>query len=391
MIILDELRYLRDIFIKHARRLLHLLSTKVQYARTNIAKTLRQYCTLLFASAPARVHKALLELNLWLAEVLETSQCESIEQRHNRFSWLPLEEQHVQDRLLDGAFAADNMSTPELLKMACEFYMTRCDSLQHTNSDLGARVEQLKEEVKEALVRAFEMQQTLEQKRDGSTIQSRKCVVGVEKGDQVLQSSLHNQILLNSYQQIPDASLRLNVVSTLLQSRTIPPASDVAAVSDVGSIEVVDEEDGGTLEEDGISNFFHSDESGVDSILKREDGDCQKLVALQLSNERIGRWSHQALPSLKAQREHCRLLRNGRTQPAKKPLEHFSSIRVVCMEDPSYDAQEFLKLVSFREVVEDCEDLTWYRRALQHLKNERMHRASFRDRDSLASTISIVD
>ncbi|KAG7391929.1 hypothetical protein PHYPSEUDO_003135 [Phytophthora pseudosyringae] len=435
MRIFDELRYLRDLFVKNVRRLLRLLSTSTRKVRVHITKLLKQYYNLLFADAPTRVHQAMVDFNRWLTAVLEDTRAEGIEwgPSYGEKPWLALEEPQPQDDQLDDVFSVDNASTIQLLRAACEYYMTRCESLQQTNAGLATQLEEVKTQLKAALIRAFESQQALAREREVSTLQGRRLVMGVQIGDHLSQENSHGRGPTDLHQQITDAFRMLDVVRAAPREGTeTAPTSEATSVSDFEPDSFAEEVEDGQAEDwrepedtediegalveqkellavppghdDMVLTEGHevlvsspdvvnSEPSvGATEAISTYDGcDYEQLTKMQNSEEKSGgSWYRQALRSLKDKREQRRFLRKSRVESAKAPLVTTSTTDVVDKEAPSLDAPEFVQLVSIRDPAKDGDDSMWYRRALQHLNDERKRRVSDRDRDSFSSTISIV-
>ncbi|CAI5725328.1 unnamed protein product [Peronospora destructor] len=61
MWVVEELWYLRQLFVKNVHRLLHLLSKTVRKARAEIAALLQKYYGLLFEDTPVKVYKAVVD------------------------------------------------------------------------------------------------------------------------------------------------------------------------------------------------------------------------------------------------------------------------------------------------------------------------------------------
>ncbi|KAG2764734.1 hypothetical protein PC129_g19536 [Phytophthora cactorum] len=428
MRILDELRYLRDLFVKNTRRLLHLLSTNASKARADITKLLHKYYTLVFADAPARVHQVMVDFNRWLADVLEDTHSEGIEwgPSYGENPWLALVEPQPQDDPLHESFNAVDVRT---FRAACEYYMARCEGLQETNADLTAQLEELKAKLKEALVRAFESQQTLEREREVAMLHAQRLVMGVQIGDHLSQQNSHGRLPTSLHQQITEAFQMLNMLSTAPREGTETESTSVSEWGlDANDVEAEEsqakepectedveaapadkeqrlhlsrhEEDNILLEGQEAAPFAlvqtRVDDPDLppgivfESTAKPDGCDYQQLTELRASEETSGSWYRHALRSLKEKREQRRLQRKTRVESVEAPIETFS-MGIDPMKASSGDAQEFMQLVSIRDTAEDGEDSTWYRRALQHLKDERKRRVSLRDRDSFSSTISIVD
>lgn len=64
--------------MKTVRHLLHLLSTSASKVRAHVLELLRTYYSLLFASAPGKIHETMVDFNRWLLEVLADTRSEGI-------------------------------------------------------------------------------------------------------------------------------------------------------------------------------------------------------------------------------------------------------------------------------------------------------------------------
>lgn len=411
--------------MKNVRRLLHLLSTTVCKARAEIVALLQKYYSLLFTDTPTKVHKAMVDFNRWLTEVLADTHSEGIEwgPSYGETPWLALEEQQPQR---DEALAFDNASTFQLLRTACEYFMVRCDSLQQSNARLAMQLEELKTQLKEALIRAFESQHALEREREVSALQDRRLVMGVQIGDHLAQQRSHGGRPINLHQQITSAFCMLDAVSTVPREGTEEAPVDESTPTSVLGRDSNELEVDDALANEGVESgvatpvnqeklqpalpstnvkvlpeVFRPSKEQLDSdpasssvfelepLTSSDDFDYQKLTTLRSSEEKNCSWYRHALHTLKEKRKQRRKA-SGKAADAP-PVTKFTT-SAVCKEAPSLDAQEFVQLVSTRNSTEDGEDSTWYRRALQHLKEERKRRVSLHNRaGSFSSTISIVD
>ncbi|KAL3661374.1 hypothetical protein V7S43_013577 [Phytophthora oleae] len=403
--ILEELRYLRDLFAKNARRLLHLVATSATKARADITKLLQKYYSLLFTNVPARVHQAMFDFNQWLAEVLDDTRSEGIEwgPSYGENPWLALEEQ-PQDGPLNEAFTVDHASTIELLRSACEYYIVQSESLQQSNVVLSMQVEELKIQLTDALVRAFDSQQALEREREVSALQARRFVMGVQIGDHLSQESTHGYRPADLHQQITDAFRMLNEVRAPHED-TETTASEATSVSDFEGIAVEGDQAEGDIEPESVEEVLEDQKhlpsdtvptegqkSPQSAVAQCDERDYQHLTQLQSSEELGGSWYQHALRSLKEKREQRRLERRDQPKPDLSETSFVtSSTEAVCEDSSFIDQEEYVKLAATRDAAENGEDVTWYRRALQHLKKERQRRVSFHDRNSFSSTISIAD
>ncbi|CEG42211.1 Protein of unknown function DUF1772 [Plasmopara halstedii] len=372
-------------------------------AHTYISKLIQQCCIQLFVDAPAQLHRALVNFNQWLAEKLQDTQSGSDQgPEQNKVLSLSLEEPHDQTQSLDVAVTAVSSSPTQSIKTNCKLNMVRCNSLQHIDVNFQTQAKDLEENLKMHF-RSFELQKSLERQQEVRSLQSRCHVTE----NQDLGS--YNQNLFGP--RLPHAMQTADEVSSPRKRRQ----SALANVPDFGMNEKSaanysskSSEDVTDFEEDGVDGVdyrnqnirLHRQKPSEDtrysqspdfvgkSFPECDNGDYQHLLELQGNEENNRRWYQQALHSLNVNREQRRLLLKSRTKTANRPITSFSSYLV---KEATYDAHEFLRLVSFRESNKDGEDLTWYRRALQHLKNERIHCEGSRDRDSVASTVSIVD
>ncbi|CAI5702984.1 unnamed protein product [Peronospora effusa] len=394
MWVVEELWYLRRLFVKNVRRLLHLLSTTARKARAEIAALLYKYYSLLFENTPVRVYKAVVVFNRWLTEVLGDTHSKSIDwgPSYGEHSWLALEEQPRHSRTRQWTLAFDNASTIQLLRTACEYYMVRCDRLETTNASLETQQAELKARLKEALTRAFEAQQALQQK-----------------------SSDEHPLSLN--QQRTSALSTLDTISKTPQKNTEEtsvgesnPASDLESDSEVEDalayyegieLEVATFDNQHELLPSLLSDDLHEEQetfelsmgqleldpvtSSVvmcDPIHISSDSDYEQLTKLRSDEANSGSWYRHALRILK----EARKLRSKTRATVGQPSVTKLTASAVCKEA---EAQEFTQLVFTGS---DDEDSAWYRKALQHLKKERKHRLSLRDRaESFSSTISLVD
>ncbi|ETK93547.1 hypothetical protein F441_03420 [Phytophthora nicotianae CJ01A1] len=339
----------------------------------------------------------MVDFNRWLVEVLNDTRSEGIEwgPSYGENPWLALEEPQPQDEPLVEAFTADDVSTFRLLRTACEYYMARCESLQHTNADLTTQLDQLKVKLNEALVRAFETQQTLEREREVSMLQADRIVMGVQIGDHLSRQNSHGQRPTSLQQQITEAFQMLDVISGVPVEGTETESTSVSEWGPEGegegtqANELESAEHQTTVDTEERLHLSSREEgeaaqpSLAQSTATSDGYDYQHLTDLRASEDTSSSWYQHALRSLKDKREQ--------RKPREDPEASSFTADADHKEAFSDDAQEFVQLVSIRNPAEDGEDSTWYRRALQHLKDERRRRASLRDRDSFTSTISIVD
>ncbi|KAF4033225.1 hypothetical protein GN244_ATG14922 [Phytophthora infestans] len=321
----------------------------------------------------------MVDFNRWLAEVLDDTRSEGIEwgPSYGESPWLALEEPQPQDGPYIEAFSTDDDSTFRLLRTACEYYMTRCKGLQQTNADLTTQLDEAQVKLKEALVRAFELQQTLEREREVSMLHAERIVMGVQIGDHLSRQNSHGQCPTSLHQQITDAFRMLNTISG-------DSVEGTETESTLVSEEEVEESHPNEPESEAVLQTAHVGAVARSATL--DDCDYRQLTELHAGDETSGSWYQHALRSLKEKREQRRV--SSKTESAiVTPLTAIVDLK----ETSSDDVKEFVQLVSIRDPAEDGEDLTWYRRALQHLKDERRRRVSLQDRDSFTSTISIVD
>lgn len=387
MKVLEELRYLRDVFTKNARRLVHLVARSASKARADITKLFQKYYSLLFTNVPARVHQAMVDFNQWLTEVLEDTRSEGIEwgPSYGENPWLALEEQ-PQDGQVGEAFTMDHASTIQLLRSACEYYMIQCESLQQSNVGLAMQVEELKHQLMDALVRVFDTQQALEREREISALQARRFVMGVQIGDHLSQEVGHEYRPEDLHQQITDAFRMLNEVQAPHEdTETTASEASVGAFYMEGDRDIEPEVIEVVIDSLNLPTEGQEPQSHVESVTQSDQCDYQHLTQLQSSG---GSWYQHALRSLNEKREQRR-----RAKPKAELSEasFVASSQAVYEESSFLDQEEYTKLAATRDSSENGEDATWYRRALQHLKKEHQRRASFHDRNSFTSTVSITD
>ncbi|RQM16633.1 hypothetical protein DD237_001275 [Peronospora effusa] len=344
------------------------------------------------AGASALAFSGMLVAMAWLTEVLGDTHSKSIDwgPSYGEHSWLALEEQPRHSRTRQWTLAFDNASTIQLLRTACEYYMVRCDRLETTNASLETQQAELKARLKEALTRAFEAQQALQQK-----------------------SSDEHPLSLN--QQRTSALSTLDTISKTPQKNTEEtsvgesnPASDLdSEVEDALAyyegieLEVATFDNQHELLPSLLSDDLHEEQetfelsmgqleldpvtSSVvmcDPIHISSDSDYEQLTKLRSDEANSGSWYRHALRILK----EARKLRSKTRATVGQPSVTKLTASAVCKEA---EAQEFTQLVFTGS---DDEDSAWYRKALQHLKKERKHRLSLRDRaESFSSTISLVD
>ncbi|OWY98944.1 hypothetical protein PHMEG_00030151 [Phytophthora megakarya] len=372
----------------------------------------------------------MVDFNRWLAEVLEDTHTEGIvwEPTYSDNPWLALEEQQPQNASLDEAFTRDSTTTIQLLGTACEIYMERYERLQQTNIGLAVELEQLKIQLKEALVRAFDTQQILDREREVAALQTRRLVMGVQIGEHLSQRNSHDRGQIELHQQITDAFRMLDTVNAPREVvEEMPglgrePTSENASEqrrsdeSEGASAQTNEPEHTGDVEagsanqevvilcpltkddtahpdpevvsQSSQDHFDDSDPTPSSSDANDDRTDYSQLTQLRPREEKSGNWYQYALQTLKEKRNQRRLLRKTNAEPAEAPLVARPTPSVAYDKSSSFDAQEFVKLAATRE---NGEDLTWYRRALQHLKEERTSRLSLHDRESFASTISTID
>ncbi|KAE8911383.1 hypothetical protein PF005_g1292 [Phytophthora fragariae] len=397
MWLLDELRYLHKLFVTNVRQLLHLLSTSAHKARAHILKLLRKYYTLLFANAPAKVHKAMVDFNRWLLEVLADTRSEGIEwdPSYGEDPW-----QHGEPQL-DEAFTFD---TIQLLRTSREHYMMRCDCLRQTNADLTTELEQLKIQLKEALIRAFESQRNLQREKELAALREQRLVLGVQFGDYLAQQNSHptkvNQQIASAFRKRDGLG---SVPTEEVPADDPTPTSDLEEDGEVENTEIaasiladqqelVAKPSNEDEQESSEQQTPHSSD-GIESISISGGCNYQQLIQLKANEEKNGSWYRHALRQLKEEHEQRRLLRktSKKTTEARDVLTP-PTLRRVDMETASlkiYKPLEFQELAATRDPVQDAGGSTWYRKALQLLKEERK---SIRNRaESFSSTISIVD
>jgi hypothetical protein len=379
--ILEELRRLRELFLKNVRRLLHLLSTIAHEAYAQVLSLLKKCYKLLFSDTPARVHRVMVDFNRWLATVLDDTSAESIQ-------WGPsLEEEQPQGHPMKELFASHDASTVELLRAACEHYMARCERLQETNADLTTQVKGLKTQLTEALARAFASRRALDREKELAALQGRRVVERLKHDDgMALPEPLQNTIAA-------DSNGTCEITVEAIGGDSMPAACDVhhgdseeEGEEFVGGAHDQDAEGAGRVSrEDTLSTLASEDEeppllevfvpSKVD--VDAESGvDFKQLTRLNSGKDTGGRWYRQALRSLQKGHKQHRLHREHEKATKKASL---------------FGTREFELLVATRDPSQDGEDLTWYRRALQHLKHERKTRESLRRLESFSSTISFVE
>ncbi|GMF64981.1 unnamed protein product [Phytophthora lilii] len=371
----------------------------------------------------------MVDFNRWITEVLADTRFEGIEWEpsYGENPWLALEQ--PQGQPANAVRALDDASTVQLLRNACESYIARCDSLQQANNRLVEQLEELKAQLKEALTRAFETQQTLERERELSSLQERRLVVGVQCSDYLARQSSRGDYPASVTQQIMCAVQKLDAVNNISNNdiKEIPVHDSsslevgkskmevtAASANDFGEpkhpanieskVTTLDTKDEPVLprcsdfqsnekEVQPPSGSADSSVTMVSSSSSSDSFDFQQLANLGTTDEKNGGWYRQALHALKERREQRRLLRKRNGKDAiKSSATSTMSAETTSVEIVAHEPLEFEQLVATRDPADHGEDLTWYRRALQHLKQERKRRASFRSRaESFSSTISIVD
>ncbi|CAI5712259.1 unnamed protein product [Peronospora farinosa] len=390
--VVEELWYLRRLFVKNVRRLLHLLSTTARKARAEIAALLHKYYSLLFEDTPVRVYKAVVDFNRWLTEVLGDTHSKNIDwgPSYGGHSWLALEEQPRHSRTRQWTLAFDNASTVQLLQTACEYYMVRCDRLETTNASLETQQAELKARLKEALTRAFEAQQALQPKSSDehplSLNQQRTSALStLDTISKTLQKNTEETSVGESNpasdldSEVEDAladyeDIELEVATFDNQDELLPslPSDDIHEEQEIFELSM------GQLELDPVTSSVVM----CDPIHISSDSDYEQLTKLRSDEANSGSWYRHALRILK----EARKLRSKTRATVGQPSVTKLTASAVCKEA---EAQEFTQLVFTGS---DDEDSAWYRKALQHLKKERKHRLSLRDRaESFSSTISLVD
>ncbi|CAI5729885.1 unnamed protein product [Hyaloperonospora brassicae] len=422
MWIVDEIRYLRELIVRSIRRLLNVLSMAASETRAEVACLLHKYHCLLFEDTPTKIHRAMVDFSRWLADVLVGRNAKGIERSpsHREDAWLTLKERHFDDRTCQGALAFNKTTTIQLLRTACEYYMARCDCLQRTNAGLVSQLAELKTQLKQTLVCAFESQHALEREREVCALQAKHLVTGAQIGDHLVLQRSRGEYPARLRQQIASTLDTPDVVNTAEQDdneQALAGASssnDPKQVNAVENASVGDKLGAATLDnrEDALSPLSGADGNNVlsdrqetpqhssgqqrsasatsssvamyEPSLSSTDLDYRQLTELRSSGEKDGRWYSHALRALKEARKH----RKRRQLGEAHPMMMFTA-SAVCKEA---NATEFTQLVSTRDPAEDGEDSTWYRRTLLHLTNERQRRLSHHNRaDSFSSTISIVD
>ncbi|CAH0475349.1 unnamed protein product [Peronospora belbahrii] len=362
----------------------------------------------------------MVDFNRWLTEVFADTQSDCIEwgPSYGGHPSLALDEQPRHNTALDSTLAFDNASTIQLLRAVCEYYMIRCNHLQTTNQDLETQQVELKAQLKEALIRAFESQQALDREREVLALQSRRLVMRPQLRSRQRLSNEHPKSL---HDQITSAFTTLDTINRAPRTDTeetpigesneaIDSKQDCKVDEDVAECESI--ELGGAdldnLEESllpGPSKNIYAEqetlqlsvvqldsEPATSSVDMREptsissDSDYEQLTKLRTDQGSSDSWYRQALRTLKEARKRRFKQTSATVEPS---LVSKFTVSAVCKEAK---AQEFTQLVFTRDPATDGDDSMWYRKALQHLKRERTQRLSLQDRaESFNSAISIVD
>lgn len=402
---IQELRCFSDLIVENAHQLLLLLSTSAQKVHTEVTKILQRIYAFLFATAPSRIYQATVDSSRWLAGLLKDVRYESI--RSEPFasgnSSLATDMPSLEGVRLSEAFTAEDISSSHSLETACKNYMDRCKSLEHANVSLAKQVEELREQLKVARVDVFQTQQTPEQ--DVTMLQARNDdhLGRIHEFLENLNDRHPSKFLESvSAECGPHATMinnpREGLATAPTGKKSSPNESFRENEEDVNEVdELVNRSEPARLERQQSTQHSMDRQysrcslipvSSVTATSKYEDCDYQQLTKLRSSEEQSDNWYRHALRSLNGKRKQRGYEHNLKAQSADKLGLVATTPHAAWKEAPFDDDQEFVRLLS---VAKDGDDSTWYRQALQHLKNERKDRASLGDCDSLASTDPIYE